>query len=608
MSKKTTAIIVISAILVISILAIGGYFATQQTAFFDNYFLEDDFTTLTDLWKLGQKTNTCQAGGAMTKSYEGSYSLENNNLILSTTDGANYRATYDKNLKGFDIKTKVTISYSHPGKSSYGGEGSGSFQILLNNQAIFSGSAPSTYTSSSRTYNIEIVQDTANQEKLYLIIDGEPLVKDDNLVSFQFPEKEIKISFVKTGNRGSCSYPGSGSLSIDYLRLKPFFDCSIEEDEIIIRDKFTQGSFTYQDLTYIPKSWCIDNYPAIRRSLTEQGSRADIMGTISRSLTSGETITIQEGEVFEIFYVVDYQEGMGERCSLDEAYDTESKSCVKIIEEQPDAEIFYNINKVIPIQANQLEFNGQLLFGTSSITTPPPQFLCSETKAVAPSPKESCWKLNPEYNGKEYSMIYDQEIDLSKYLKLRWLPTDLIYDGSIKDGYQNNMILTLDEDILQEKLLIKSEEEHWVIFGSERFLNFEVTNNLDQFDSSGIQITKTDSLGRQTQKQEIINFEKGTNQYSYQISSEQYGEVQYSLRFWYEINGNKIFDDGFVATNYRIVDQIPVNETVVIKTEYQTEIIERNRINKENLKIIAMIIIVLIAFVAALVYAIKKLN
>ncbi len=563
MSKKTIIIISLVSFVLIGALALIFFGSTQFEIFLEGYNIEEDFTVLrTDLWSEELTQFTCQIPG-MIKSYGGTTKISNGNYLLSTKNGAKVKVTYNKNLKNENILTKVKISYGHPGEANLGALGSSSFQILLNNKIAFSGSTPLTFGSSSSDFLIGFEKDIINRDLFYVNVNGEPVSQ------IEVPEDEVILSYIITGASGSCSYPGSGTLSIDYIQTKPYFSCNIDTDEVVVRDVFLEETtFSKQDLNFQPKTFCVDNYPAIVRSFEEKGSVADIRGQITRALASGESITVNKGESIEIYSIVDYQEGMGDRCTLDQAYDPEKKECVKIIEEEPDVLTFLNIQDTIVIEPNQLLFQNSIDVGDYKIKSSNIQYLCSEQKQLASSENSACWKIT--INEKEIN--YQEEIDLNQYLKVKWKPVGLrSEDGLISPDYQNEFILTLNNEILQSLLTDTTPNDHWVLFNSERSFEFKVINNLANFQNSGVQVKKTGGLvNTQETYQEDISFSTGENIYSIPINSSIYGGFQYQLIFWYEIDGKKYFDDDILTRSYQVVDEIPINETTKVITEYET--------------------------------------
>ena len=86
----------------------------------------------------------------------------------------------------------------------------------------------------------------------------------------------------------SCGIQASSSTEIIYPHYKPLFECSIENDEVLIFDEFNTN-FNMNDFAYPVKKFCVNNPPQIR-SFTESGIATDYNGQILINLNAGQTI------------------------------------------------------------------------------------------------------------------------------------------------------------------------------------------------------------------------------------------------------------------------------------------------------------------------------
>tara|TARA_Y100000034_G_scaffold103568_1_gene129290 strand:- start:748 stop:2643 length:1896 start_codon:yes stop_codon:yes gene_type:complete len=602
-NKKGVVGLLTNPLVILGLLAIVGlaFFGGDLLAIgADDFLIEDDFTTTspalaskqctTDRSNRFQPITTCNDGvweskmGSLTNpsascpgSSSSSVSVSGNNLNLNSAGGTTAEVKYLKDLKPRDIKFSATFN---AGTSAFSKHGS-SFDVFLGSQKLYSDSisnfAFSKFgQSQSKDYLFVLQKDIVDPELFLVMVNGKVV----NKVKITESTAQLRIKSTSGGSPcGQSPTMGTATFKIDALKSRPYFNCQVDSDEIVVRDAFKEGTtFSIDDLNLRPVKFCVDNYPAIKRSLVNKGARADIQGQLTKKLTKGESITVGKGEVIEIYYIADFKEGLGTRCSLDSAWDTDLKKCVKIIDEQEDIVTFVNTKEIIKLASNQVFFKNSLKVADKSISSSKPKYVCSDVRAdTAVVSDNKCWTNVIGYGGNNFNYIYAQEKNINKFLKLKWIPEAKFKEKKVQPGYVNNFVLTVDnEEILDVSTIPEASSKYWVIFKDNRNINFQVTNNLGKFDKSGIQVRETKRL-LTSQKTEIktIIFDKGTKAYSVPIDSSQLGRVEYEILFWYEVGGEKIFDDEKILRSFEVVKQIPKDIKVVEKKVTVTETITK---------------------------------
>lgn len=571
MQKATKTTLFIVSFLVLTL--VGAYFlgVTQFTAF-DDFNTEDDFTIPQESkWTTDLVSRTCQAGGGSSKGYSGSATIQNGQYVLTSPyNDATSTVTYKTDLKQKDFKTRVTLQVNNPQFNS----GSAIFTLSLGGVQIYTDSITSGNSklgsSNSKDLLIEGIKDIENPDIYHINVNGEEVkqieVKSDTaLLSYT----------VNNQNAGTCPYPGSTALSIDYLKSRPYFNCYVDSDEVVIRDVFVEGStFGYDDLTYPPVKFCVDSYPAIKRSFTEKGVKADIQGQLTKKIITNQQITVGEGESIEIYYIADYKEGMGLRCGLDLAYDTTAKKCVKIIAEAEDIVEIINNKEFITIQKNQYLFQDKLTFADAVLTSQKPVYLCAnqEAKANAPDPENKCWESTISYDGKLLKFQANEEKSLNDYLSLKYIPEAQFKDKLVQDDYTNNFVLSY-KDFLSINSIGDPKDDYYVVFGKDANVKFSIDNKLGDLSGAGVQVMKkTSLLFSETTEQKTIAIKEGKHDYSIPIDSNRLGIVSYQITPFFKIGNELFFDNEVITRNYEVVNQLPSPEVI---TNTEIKVIEK---------------------------------
>tara|TARA_Y100000310_G_scaffold344138_1_gene455319 strand:+ start:145 stop:2082 length:1938 start_codon:yes stop_codon:yes gene_type:complete len=626
-SKKNRDLLITGVLIIIGLQFFGAIDLFSAIGF-DDFLIEDDFsvaspaligkgtcssanrvnTCTDDKWQTVRTSlpgrHPCPGQGASS-----STTVSDGKLVLTANSATTAKATYQLNLKDKDIKTNYKLSVGTPGHQTAGG----GFSVYLGNQKVHSDSMSFTFSklgrSGSKEYLLRLIKDIEEEDLFYIEVNGKVTG------NITITETIAKLKF-EVGSGGSQCHQSSASLTIDQVKARPYFNCAVDSDEVVVRDVFNEGStFTIRDLTYPRVSqFCVEEYPIIKRSLTKKGIRADKLGTLTNKLVKGQSITVGSGETIEVYAIVDFVEGMGNRCTLDSAWDTTLKKCVKIIEEEEDVVQLQNITQFVTVGADDVLFKGSTKIGDATLTSKKPKYTChsQDKKAIAPSPQASCWTTVVDYDGEETTFKYGETKNIHSLVKLKYF-ADARYKqdtgkstSSVQNDYVNHFLLTVG-DILD--ITAKFDDTFYVLFGKDHDIKFEVNNKLSKFDNSGIQVRETRKLlTSQSTQQKIIRFGSGTNEYSYPVNSNVFGKVDYEITFWYEIAGQKFFDDEKVVRSFEIVDKIPtdvkvlINETVVEKVNETTVIKTVEKIVKGEGDSNTGLIVGIVAGVIALFY------
>lgn len=557
--KKSTKKGVYGLLLLILVGVIVYYGSNLFAIAYDDYLIEDDFSipdpALSPSATNSYCTSTIVSGGYLNymcksdkwQTYQDNYltfgganfgcylniKQENNNLNFNGEwKSGKIETTYLKNLKNSDIKTSVLLT---AGKSNYCGQGS-SLALSLNDKIVYSLSI----NEGSNDLLIEMIKDIENENVYHIIING----KEVNLVEISSPEAYLKYTF-----------SGVGSLQIDYLKSRPYFNCEVDTDEVVIKDTFKEGAtFDIKDLTYTPVKFCADSYPVIKRSFDDKGVRADIMGQLTKKIVTGQSITVEPNTAIEVYYIADYKEGMGTRCGLDEAYNPTLKLCSKIITEEEDVLEFINEKKIVIVGKNDILFKDSIQIADKTVTLRTPTCTGDGDKV----------KTSVSYGENDFEVNTEEEIALSQYFNLFYTPQTnckAIEDSYTLKSFQNYGIIRVkSDDVLMLSTPSVPMESYFVIKGSTPELSFKITNSIGKFEESGIQVKLTRKiLTSQEVTQMNIPFKSGTNDYSLPIDSTTYGKMEYEITPYYKIGDVIIFDNEKLYRNFEVVDEVPAD-------------------------------------------------
>ena len=367
MVKKNVIIGTVIFIAVIVVLAIiGNIFSIG----YDDFLMEDDFIisdpALTCSSTSGKKI--CESNRWKSEVYYGGGSpttqslvQEGDSKLIINSQLENAKVTYNGDLKNRDLKWVGKLSLNG---ASRGGTASGTMNFLINGKQAYSKSLSVPEGANRDGGHIEqellfeAILDIENESIYHIIVNGAEVNK------VAVTEPTAMVSWQVNGGSQSSSSIGNMRLELDYLKSRAYYNCRVDNDEVVVRDTFSEGStFSISNLAYKPVKFCVESYPAIKRSFTEEGTRADIQGLLTRKLANGEKISVAENEAIEIYYIADYKEGMGERCSLDSAFDTKLNKCIKLISEEEDKVEFVNIKEFFEVGKEQLLLSDAVLIG-----------------------------------------------------------------------------------------------------------------------------------------------------------------------------------------------------------------------------------------------------
>ncbi|QGH73159.1 MAG: hypothetical protein [Siphoviridae sp. ctjeG17] len=599
MAKKTKNTVLIVSVILLGLFTLYGVFFSVG---FDDYVTQDDFSINSPA--LLQSSNVCSTIGVNNRGLGGqtvcndgvwssyaegngnseacpvatsSINEENGLAIITAQGGRKGSITFLKNLDNHHIKLNGLFEVS---SYSRGGPTTGTMNIYLNNTVVYSQSM-TVFEGANRggmtqdePFVIELLLDVENENKYNVEANG---VKISSII---VPQETVLITVEVTSSGESCSAP-SARVLLDNVKAKPYFSCRVDDDEVVVVDRFKEGvTFDRADLAYPVRKFCPTEYPSIRRSLDQKGVIADTQGQFASKLLAGESITVQDGETIEIYSITDYKEGMGARCGLDSAYDPAQARCVKIIEEQADTVEFINSKEIITVGKNQIAFVDKINIGDTTITSSKPAYSCAEqdTKANAPDPQKSCWSTSVAYAGQSTTFKYDDSKDLNQYLNLRYIPTAQFKDEIVQDDYKNNFVLTIrNDDIFQIGNIVQDKNNYYVKTNSKRDIPFTVTNNLANFakEQSGYTVKKT-SLTLFAEETQTINvaLPRGTTSASYSIPTNVVGQFVYEITFWYKIGDEVVYDNEKIVRSFEVVDTVPTDVTVNVVEKQSQDVQE----------------------------------
>jgi len=575
----TNPLFILLAIAIVGIYLFSG--GLLAIGFGDDFIIEDDFTLVdsafitkncdkelqgkgafftceSDNWLTKWQTDTSSDGNGASSSV----GVVNNKLVLINNKEPTIfaQATYKKDLKNRDIKIKADWSAIDNGAVD------GGVKILFNDKEAYSvsksGFSQAT-TKVSGEFLLEAILDIENPDLYHIVVNGEEV----SLI--EISEKTLNVKIEPLGDSGTLK------VNVDFIKSRAYFNCEVDSDEVVIRDRFTEGSsFTLTDLTFKPVKFCVDSYPAIKRSFTDKGVKADIMGQITKKLTTGQTISVGKDEIIEIYYIADYKEGMGEKCSLDSAYDTNKKKCTKVIDEEEDFIEIVNNVEFIKVGSDQTIFKNSVLIGVNELSSSAPEYKCEDEdeSSSTPNPEPSCWETEVTYKDDKFKLTYGQEKLLDGIFNIKYLPNAQFKKGSLQEGWTNNFLLTIKKDFLELKPV--EDDQYYALFGSEENVNFELNNLYDDFveDQTGLQVKKTKKLLDQQESEQIaLKFSSGKNNYFFDLDTNEYGKIEYEIIPFYKIGDEVFFDNEKIIRTYEIVDEIPEDVTFVTGSDLKEE-------------------------------------
>lgn len=578
MAKKKRTWLIISLFSLLIIVALfAGYFSIQQTALFDDYTIEEDFKILSPvLATIGSNCNVDSSVCEDTRwridesiNYPGRrFYVSEENLILTAIDGDRNKVTFKVDLKGRDVKFRI-----------FGGESSKINDFYSENNVYFGDSLifQKKGTFMNGEFFVEILIDPLDKTLYHVNINGEENVKTVKIIS----EKAFLVfeTYMKDG------FAGTSSITIDYIKSKPYFSCEITSDEIVFTDRYVSGTkikYVKSEndpsdvigLTHKPLKLCPKENPVKFRSIKEGAERADTLGVTFDKLIHNEIITVPPDELMEVRYIVDFKEGMSQdNCGID-GYYSYPEGCKKIVFEKTDIIQFTESKEFIIVGKNELVFQDSIQVFDKVISLGSPQFSC-ENEEVKTSYASNCLSSSVNYDGKTYVFNDNQVIDLDTFFNLKWTPSVTYKDGNI-NTYMNRAILGLkNRDMLKIEFTQDKPIDYFVIFGSNREFTFTINNQYGDIDNSGIILTTNRLLlEKQTTESISIPFKKGITTYTVKIPSDSYGGVQFIATPYFYIGNEIFYDDERISKNYEVVAAIPSETTIVEKEVLVEKIIE----------------------------------
>lgn len=349
---------------------------------------------------------------------------------------------------------------------------------------------------------------------------------------------------------------------VDVIKYRYLFNCEVEADEQPVRDVFLEGStFDISDLSFFPLKFCLDAYPAVVRSLEEEGVRADIRGEITRKLARGEKITVQSGTTISVHYIADYENGMTERCALGQAYDTKTKKCVQVINEAEDVIRDFITTQVVREGPDSVYFKNSLSIGDLVLQSNKPTFLCANSleegvsgNVFAPNPKKSCWQTS--ING--ITLLLGERKSLNEFFDVEFVNTKASWsqDQGVSNDWQNEFVLYIKNKNFMD-IKTASTSGQLLKLNQPAKITYELTNSLASFDNSqsGYRAIVTKDLIT-TQTPVIVNqaFKKGVSTNEVVVDTSQLGGVVYEVIPFMNFGDTMVFDDKKITYAFVVGD------------------------------------------------------
>lgn len=224
---------------------------------------------------------------------------------------------------------------------------------------------------------------------------------------------------------------------------------------------------------------------------------------------------------------------------------------------------------IIQVGKNQKSFSDSLTIGYKTITA---SGLSADTTCIANSVNNNpeCFASSITFDGKTYSLKYNEEVSINDYFKVKSYSggryqTD---EGKI-DIINYNFVLTISNfDFLKTEPIRGDAFDYYVIKDSSREMCFNLIDNLGAFtqEQAGYSLKKTtDLVTMETRTMEAKAIQKGSQKFCLPIDSARYGELFYVINPYIKLGDEIFFDDEQLTYNYKIVDKIPINETIIYK-------------------------------------------
>jgi uncharacterized membrane protein YuzA (DUF378 family) len=146
----------------------------------------------------------------------------------------------------------------------------------------------------------------------------------------------LKSTISKTETRylTSC-YPNTNSGgengNFDNIRYQPLLGCQSDPGDVIVEQTFTAGTISLADFRYPVKQFCYSN-PLIVIRGNQSGVTFDGSIEVFQKLIESQSVTIPEGDIWTIRYIVDNSAGIiPTDCGSTQAYNSDTSICTPLV-------------------------------------------------------------------------------------------------------------------------------------------------------------------------------------------------------------------------------------------------------------------------------------
>lgn len=529
--NQKNVITVISIIVVILLLLyLGGFLDIAN----DDYNTYDGFGSDSVILNSGNEKWTISQNGC-------DISLSDGFLRIEGHSGCSFTIS-TKDLKGYDFKTAFNLDVQGTRHNS----ASGSISVGINQNDVCSLSASGTSRIQKNVLS-EITQNRANQDVYNGNCNGIDL-------SSEFP----------AGENTELTYTGQLTYSlayIDYLKTRPFFSCEIQQDEVLVKDTFSAGQFGYSDLSFKPFKFCTTDFPVLIQEVGT-GVTSDKRGDITTKLSYREPIIVPEGRIYIVGYIADYSNGMKERCSVGQSYNTKLGKCEQYATEESDIIEVVREVKFIEVGKNEFTFTNSGSIGDLSISSSAPKFTCSDTYATAPNPNEGCWNIPVTAGNGAFNPIYGKEFLIKTGIVGKAFTEAVWENGILRNNKYTNTILVTINDLFD--VIPSFDKAYFVNQNEEAYLYLTIDNKVANFKDAGVKIVIDNKL-LNTEETKFVSFPITLGENTYKIKKEtgQLGQFEYKITPFVTISGKNVFDNQQVTYSYEVIQKVTPQELIV---------------------------------------------
>ena len=234
--------------------------------------------------------------------------------------------TPSENLLGRHLKVRLAADKSQAG---YGSAASAS--LIMNGVTAYTCKNDAYVSHDGERQNpksvyctVEAYQSFQSPELYYLTVNGE----EYGSVNVSNPDGDGKVRFNLNPSPYARSRGERHWAGVDYVKYKYPYGCKIMKDETLVFDTFSSGSeINLSTLSHDPVRFCLD-YPVKARSFEDAGIKTDVRGEVLQDISRGKSVSVPNNEEWKFFYITKWEPGIKQRCSIDEAYDTQAGECV----------------------------------------------------------------------------------------------------------------------------------------------------------------------------------------------------------------------------------------------------------------------------------------